>query len=112
MKPTGLSAYKENLLDRPSIKGMWCAVCGNRATDGHHVIQKGMGGVSKALEQRIPIINLCRECHNAVHARYLHLQWNGQWLYFWSGQQMKDEHAWSLYSKHYAPIRQRADYEQ
>lgn len=106
MKPTGLNSYKANLLDRPSVHSTWCPVCGDRATDEHHVIQKGMGGVSKELEKRIPIIDLCRTCHQLYHARKLHFQWDGRWKYFYSGQQMKDEDAWELYRKHYSPLQQ------
>lgn len=104
MKPHGLSAYKANLLDRPSVLGMWCPVCGDRATDGHHAVQKGMGGVSKELERRIPILRLCHACHMEHHAGLLHFQWDGGWLWFRSGQPMRDDGAWALYSAHYSPF--------
>ena len=108
----GMSAYRENLLEGHSVVGLWCPVCGGRATDGHHVVQKGMGGVSREHDREIPIVKLCHECHMAVHDRRLHLQWsNGRWLWFQSGQPMRDEHAWELYSNHYSPLNEPIEYE-
>ena len=99
------NSYKDNLLDKPSVRDRWCPVCGDKATDEHHLIQKGMGGVSKTTEQRIPKMKLCRNCHSKVHAKLLHFQWDGGWLYFESGQPMSDQHAWELFSWHYSPIK-------
>jgi len=98
------SAYRQALLDKPSVLGMWCPVCGDWATDGHHAVHKGMGGVSKETERRIPILRLCHTCHMEHHGGLLHFQWDGQWKWFRSGQPMSDEGAWELFSAHYSPF--------
>ena len=97
--------YKDNLLDKPSVRYGFCPVCGGYATDEHHVIQKGMGGVSKETERRIPKIKLCRVCHSKVHAKLLHFQWDNGWVFFESGQPMSDQAAWENFSSHYSPIK-------
>ena len=97
--------YKDNLLDKPSVVQRWCPVCSDRATDEHHVVQKGMGGVSSETEKRIPKIKLCRNCHARAHSKHLHFQWADKWLYFESGQPMSDQHAWELFGRHYSPLK-------
>lgn len=97
--------YKDNLLDKPDVLGQSCAVCGTYGTDQHHVIQKGMGGVSKDIEQRIPKIKLCRYCHNEAHQKRLHFQWHKGWKYLNTRDQMSDEQAWEMYAKHYSPLK-------
>lgn len=105
MKPDCLSAYKANLMNGHSVVGMWCPICGDHATDGHHVVQKGMGGTSKEFERRIPIVKLCHRCHMDVHARRMHIQWaRGRWLWFRSSTPMRDDEAWEQYSSHYSPM--------
>ncbi len=106
-------AYRDNLLDRPSVaEGSRCAVCGRIATNRHHVVQKGMGGVSAAMERRIPKVLLCGSgntgCHGAAHARLLHLQWCdglGGWVWWRSAEPMDDELAWRLHRDEYRPLR-------
>jgi len=43
-----------------------CEVCGNQATDIHHIEDRGMGG-SKTKDYIENLIGLCRECHNKAH---------------------------------------------
>ena len=88
MKPTGMSAFREAMLDKPSVlTANRCAICNRYATHAHHVSPKGMGGVSKAVERRIPKMTLCGSgttgCHGDAHARLLHIHWSdglGGWV--------------------------------
>lgn len=90
----------KKLLDVPGIKSSSCVVCGSPATDQHHVIQKGMGGVPAEVERRIPTVSLCRACHSAVHASRLHFTYDFEtraWLWastkgIWHN--CKDDGAW------------------
>lgn len=76
---------RDYLLDKPSIKGYRCAVCGQMATNRHHVVPKGMGGTR--YENRIPVITLCGAgntsgCHGLAHKLMLHFRWkHNQWEY-------------------------------
>lgn len=65
------NAETKALLDKPGIRSDECVVCGNAATDQHHVVQKGIGGVPAEVESRIPTVSLCRRCHREVHAARL-----------------------------------------
>lgn len=81
-----LNSYEARLLDKPSVVGEWCAVCGAPATNRHHVVFKGMGGRSKAIEGRIPLVSLCGMgntggCHGLVHSRKLFMDWRDGWVY-------------------------------
>lgn len=104
------SAYRENLMDKPSAMHDYCVVCGRYCIEGHHVVQKGIGGVKKHIDKRIPRIGLCRFCHKEVHAKRLHLQWDGKWLWFWCRNPMKDEEAWEQFKSHYSPIKRPVEY--
>ncbi len=82
------------MLDKPSIEGHLCAVCGTPCNNRHHVIQKGIGGVSAAVERRIPKVPLCGSgCtghHGMVHAKRLHLRYeNGEWQYLMTDEPTK-----------------------
>ena len=84
---TGLSEEMEALLDKPSVLPTYCAVCFGPASNAHHVIIKGEGGVSGELDKRIPRIRLCgmgnaSGCHGKAHARRLHFDFrDGDWMY-------------------------------
>ena len=105
--------YRENLLDRPSVKGDRCVVCGRFANNNHHVIPKGMGGIPKSLESRIPTLVLCGQgnvsgCHGLAHQKKLHLNWSdglGGWVWLITPNAMDDEFAWQRHRKLYRPIR-------
>lgn len=43
---------------------MKCYICGREATDRHHIFNGAMRNKS---EEYGAVVNLCRECHNAVH---------------------------------------------
>jgi ribosomal protein L40E len=76
-----LNNLTRGLLDKPDAlteDGM-CMVCGaHRATDAHHVIQKGSGGVPADLDARIPRVSLCRRCHLLAHSYRLHFAWSAE----------------------------------
>lgn len=98
--------YRNALYDRPSVTDCdGCAVCGRLHTQKHHVIEKGAGGVTSAIDRRIPLVRLCASCHSMVHdKRRLHLQWSdgrGGWLYWFSPNAMDDELAWALHAEKY-----------
>ena len=82
-----MRAYDENMLDKPSVidsEGR-CCICGRYgATNKHHAIPKGLGGRSKAIEKRIPLLLLCGHgnidgCHGAIHQNKLHVRWRDGW---------------------------------
>ena len=81
-----------HLLDKPSLGRDRCVVCGRRANNHHHVIQKGMGGTVYA--KRIPTLLLCgmggaSGCHGLAHSKRLHFDYrDGQWWYCYL---MRDE---------------------
>ena len=113
---TTYNAYRDNLLDRPSMAdGDRCAVCGRYAHDRHHVIPKGMGGVPKALEARIPKLLLCGNgnltgplggCHGMAHQGLLHLNYTEAmgWCYLVTDDPMDDELAWRTRAREYRPV--------
>ena len=81
-----MNEFLKPMLGKPSINGHYCAICGRPATNHHHVIQKGMGGVSKDINKRIPTIVLCgmgnvNGCHGLAHTGRLHFRFNGKWQY-------------------------------
>lgn len=112
MKAAGMSAFREVLLDKPSVlTANRCAICGKWATNAHHVIQKGMGGVSPETERRIPKVTLCGSgttgCHGDVHAHLLHLYWSdglGGWVYHRTAQPVNDYLDWYQNSSEYRPM--------
>lgn len=69
---SALNRQQQALLGKPSIDSDVCAVCGGRASNRHHVVIKGMGGLPKLIESRIPLIPLCGNgntsgCHKLAH---------------------------------------------
>ena len=101
--------FRDNLLGKPSvISNGHCAVCGRRGVHKHHVIPKGMGGVKRDLDKRIPLIELCPMCHADVHdRRTLHLYWSvalGGWCYWKSNIAMDDQTAFRNYYHQFRPL--------
>lgn len=107
------NAYRDNLLDRPSMTdGDRCVICGRFANDKHHVIPKGMGGVPAQLERRIPKLLLCGNgnasgCHGLVHQKLLHLNYTDAmgWCFFISKAPMDDELAWKTHRREFRPVK-------
>jgi len=108
-----MNAFLRRLLDKPSVIGSGrCAVCGRPSSNNHHVIQKGMGGVGRETEKRIPLIELCGNgnvsgCHGLAHSGILHLYWEegmGGWVFWRSPEPMKDFDAWWDHSDEYLPV--------
>ena len=109
MKPTGYSAFRTSLLDRPSVASNGhCAVCGRLWPQRHHVVEKGAGGVSGDVDKRIPLIELCQDCHDMVHMqRRLHLHWFdglGGWAYYISPHGMDDQMAVKGHMREFRPL--------
>lgn len=112
MKPTGYSAFREAMLDKPSVlTANRCAVCGRYANNAHHVIQKGLGGVSAEVERRIPKVTLCGSgttgCHGEAHAKMLHIYWSeglGGWVYHRTAHPTNDLLDWHQHSSEYKPL--------
>lgn len=110
---TTFNAYRDNLLDRPSMTdGDKCVVCGAYAHDKHHVVPKGMGGVPRALERRIPKLLLCGNgnasgCHGLAHQKRLHLNWSDSmgWCYLLTDEPMDDELAWRTRMRDFRPVK-------
>ena len=109
MRATGYSDFREQLLDRPSvISNGHCAVCGKLWTQRHHVVQKGAGGVKATTDKRIPLVELCADCHKLVHdQRRLHLHWFdglGGWAYWISPVPMDDQMAATYHMRDFRPL--------
>lgn len=90
----------KKLLDVPGIKSESCVVCGRPATDQHHVVQKGMGGVPAEVERRIPTVSLCRRCHTEVHQGHIKFRYDLGWL--WSSgdgiwHDCREEQEWTTF---------------
>lgn len=92
------------LLDLPNVlvegaDGLVCAVCFRPATNRHHVVLKGAGGVSTEMDSRIPLVSLCgmgnaSGCHGLAHQRRLHFDWrDGGWFYLETARPVKRETA-------------------
>lgn len=105
--------YYEALMGKPDVD--WdgrCSYCGRPAGNLHHVVPKGMGGVTAEEEHRIPKVRLCgmgnaSGCHGLVHARLLHLQWcdaMGGWVALRTIGPMGDQEAWDELRERYRPL--------
>ena len=109
--------FVEKLFDKPSCDLMpFCAICGAPAHDKHHLIQKGIGGVSKETEKRIPKMRLCGSgntsgCHGAFHQLRLHIYWEdgirGEepgWVFMFTKEPMNHQRCWELNRESYLPV--------
>jgi hypothetical protein len=116
-KPSGRSRFVEALMGKPSVTLLpFCAICGARAHDKHHVVQKGMGGVGADVDARIPLMRLCGDgngsgCHGLLHAHRLHVYWDDGahgapegWVFYVSPSPMGDEECWELNRAAYLPV--------
>lgn len=65
-------------------EGALCAVCGRVATETHHLVELGMGGVQMPHNARrhygifplySPLFALCRECHKRFHSHEVTIEW-------------------------------------
>lgn len=110
---SGYDSFRSALLGRPDVVSRpICAICGARATDAHHVLQKGAGGVSDAIDALIPRMRLCGAgnadgCHGLVHAHLLHVYWDdakGGWVFYLSDGPMGDMECWELNRGLYLPV--------
>ena len=115
-----MSAYGpflEKLFNKPDCTLIpFCAICGAPARDKHHVIQKGMGGVSAEVEALIPKIRLCGDgnlsgCHGALHQMRLHVYWeDGRddeepgWVFLFTAEPMNHQKCWELNRASYLPV--------
>ena len=108
-----MNLYRKNLLDRPSVIDTdHCVICGRPAHDAHHVIQKGMGGVSRQTDKRIPRLKLCGAgntsgCHGLLHQGKLHINWDtsmGGWVFMRTPEPMNDIECWEQYADEYLPV--------
>ena len=111
--PRWMSEYDAVMLDKPSVdEEPFCAVCGRPATNSHHVIERGMGGVSKELEKRIPKIRLCgmgnaSGCHGLVHSKLLHIYWDSwlqKWVMYRTPEPMDDARCWEDHLAEYVTL--------
>lgn len=72
-------------------EGALCAVCGQIATDAHHVVPKGKAQgftvntpIGRFVVQT-PLFALCRRCHAMFHEKKLAVEW------CWSDEAYEDE---------------------
>lgn len=108
----GYDDFRAKLLDKPDIDLVpYCAICGRPARDRHHIIQKGMGGVSREVEKRIPKIRVCGEgnasgCHGLLHSKRLHVYWDDyeEYVYLVTREPMDDLTCWELNRASYLPV--------
>ena len=81
-----LNELTMKMLDKPSLYAPYCVVCKRPATNKHHVIIKGMGGMKKDLLRRVPTLTLCgmgntSGCHREAHQMRLHFRYEDGWEY-------------------------------
>ena len=113
----GYGPFLARLLDKPDVTLMpFCAVCGRPARDKHHVVQKGMGGVSAEADSRIPLVRLCGQgngsgCHGRLHQRVLHIYWeDGRddeepgYVFLFTREPMGDMECWERNRASYLPL--------
>jgi len=109
-KPSGYGPFRDALLGKPdAVYGPFCTICGRSARDLHHVVQKGAGGASGAVDAEIPRIRLCGHgnldgCHGLVHAGLLHVYWKDGWAFYYSDQPMDDLECWLEHGDEYMPV--------
>ena len=114
---TGFGQFRDKLLDKPDVTLFpFCAICGRPARDKHHVIQKGMGGVTPETDRRIPLMRLCGDgnetgCHGLLHQGYLHIYWEeGRpgvqegWVFLFTPTPIDDFECWELNRAAYLPV--------
>ena len=111
---TAYGPFLSKLFDKPDCDLMpYCAVCGAPASDRHHVIQKGMGGVSKETEKRIPKMRLCGHgntggCHGAIHQQRLHVYWEDKddegWVFLFTEKPMGHAECWEMNRASYVQV--------
>ena len=106
----GFDEFDSALLDAPDLDdGYRCAVCGRPGNNLHHVIEKGIGGVTKEVERHIPRIRLCGSgttgCHGEVHAKRLHIYRDERgWVCYRTEEPTSDFRCWMDHSEDYRPI--------
>ena len=104
--------FRDSLLDAPDAIGWgFCRVCGRPATNRHHIVPKGMGGVPMVVERRIPLIELCGMgnaggCHGLAHSRLLHFGYDREvgWMYLVTAEPASDAWCWRNMRDGYRPI--------
>jgi 5-methylcytosine-specific restriction endonuclease McrA len=80
-----MKSHIKNFLDYHGISGfIACAVCGNEATDIHHISGRPMGNKSKRYDVPENLIPLCRDCHSKTHNEKISKQECKEFLYRWS----------------------------
>lgn len=108
---SGYGAFRNALLGKPDVVSRpFCAICGARAADKHHVLQKGAGGSRSDAD--IPLMRLCGSgnadgCHGLVHAHVLHVYWDdakGGWVFYLSPEPMGDLECWEANRELYLPV--------
>lgn len=52
-----------------------CEICGSRANDIHHIHNRKMGGVGKAMDYIENLMALCREHHDLYGDKPIHREW-------------------------------------
>lgn len=106
----GFGAFRDVLLDKPNvIDEPFCAICGRPARDKHHIIQKGMGGVTNEIDAHIPFMRLCGDgngsgCHGKLHEKLLHIYWDGGYVFMFTAKPMDDMTCWERYRTAYLPV--------
>lgn len=83
-----MNEYQRKLMDKPSVDGECCAICGRYPAERHHIVFRSQGGTDG------PTIPLCGfgnnlkdaegkyYCHGRAHHGMLHFKFeDGGWWY-------------------------------
>ena len=85
-----VNEYQKQLMDKPSIKTVGCAICGRYMTEEHHIVPRSQGGTKG------PTVTLCGfgntgGCHGAAHNHTLHFRYEDGWQYLKTKEPVKYE---------------------
>lgn len=76
-----ISELYKPMMGKPSIRSNRCVICGQPATNQHHVVKRSAGKwVRDGIELKKPTMSLCgmgnaSGCHGLAHAGRLHFRW-------------------------------------
>lgn len=107
-----MNRYHERLMKGTTIRRDTCVVCGRKANNNHHVVEKSQGGANG------PTLTLCGSgttgCHGKCKTRNLHFRWDpdaGGWWFLETEEPHKYEKTLDLCGWRRIPgqVRERAN---
>lgn len=86
-------SWRDDIYAAPSVRRVWCVVCGRPAQNDHHVIPGARHATREHPES--PTLSLCglgnaSGCHGAAHAHRLHFRFTDRWEYMWTDEPLNE----------------------